>query len=152
MALLLKDLNRSGLGQRAAQLFDWLRSLPCAHPLAALCDVFTWTAMVSMCMHQQDTARAQGLVGDMRAQGVAPNVHTYTALMNVCIKCGRLEAALETYQRMRQEGCTPNVGERLPAAASPGGMHHDGCTLDAAELPAHEAGWCTSNITFRRSA
>ena len=138
VALLLKDLNRSGLGQRAAQLFDWLRSLSCAHPLAALCDVFTWTAMVSMCMHQQDAARAQGLVADMRARGVAPNVHTYTALMNVCIKCGRLEAALETYQRMRQEGCTPNVGEWLPAAASPGGMRYDGCTLDAAELPAHE--------------
>ena len=123
VALLLKDLSRAGLGQRAAQLFDWLRSLPGAHPLAALCDVYTWTAMVSLCMHQQDAARAQGLVGDMRARGVAPNVHTYTALMNVCIKCGRLEAALETYQRMRQEGCTPNVGEWLSAAPSPEGRH-----------------------------
>ena len=121
VALLLKDLNRSGLGQRAAQLFDWLRSLPGAHPLAALCDVYTWTAMVSLCMHQQDAARAQGLVEDMRARGTAPNVHTYTALMNVCIKCGRLEAALETYQRMRQEGCTPNVGEWLSAAPRPEG-------------------------------
>ena len=148
MALLLKDLNKSGLGHLAAQLFDWLRSLPCAHPLAALCDVYTWTAMVSLCMHQQDAARAQGLVGDMRARGVPPNVHTYTALMNVCIKCGRLEAALETYQRMRQEGCTPNVGERLSAAPSAEGMRRNGCRLDAAELTAHEAGeWPPSIVS-----
>ena len=111
-ALLLKDLGKCGLAARAAQLFDWLRRLPLTHPLAVLCDVYTFTALVSMCMHQLDAARAQRLVADMRACGVAPNVHTYTALMNVCIKCGLQEAALETYERMRREGCTPNVGAR----------------------------------------
>ena len=52
-ALLLKDLSKTGLGQRAKELFDWLRKLDDPHPLHALCDVYTYTAMISMCIYQQ---------------------------------------------------------------------------------------------------
>lgn len=52
-ALLLKDLSKAGLGHRAVELFDWLRKLDEAHPLHALCDVYTYTAMISMCIYQQ---------------------------------------------------------------------------------------------------
>ena len=52
-ALLLKDLSKAGLGHRAVELFDWLRKLDEGHPLHALCDVYTYTAMISMCIYQQ---------------------------------------------------------------------------------------------------
>lgn len=52
-ALLLKDLSKAGLGLRAVEIFDWLRNLDGGHPLAALCDVYTYTAMISMCIYQQ---------------------------------------------------------------------------------------------------
>jgi pentatricopeptide repeat domain-containing protein 1 len=41
VALLLKDLSKTGLDQRASELFDWLRALPDHHPLKAVCDVYT---------------------------------------------------------------------------------------------------------------
>ena len=52
-ALLLKDLSKAGLGARAVEMFDWLRNLDAGHPLGALCDVYTYTAMISMCIYQQ---------------------------------------------------------------------------------------------------
>lgn len=52
-ALLLKDLSKAGLGARAVEIFDWLRGLDAGHPLSALCDVYTYTAMISMCIYQQ---------------------------------------------------------------------------------------------------
>ena len=52
-ALLLKDLSKAGLGFRAVELFDWLRKLEEGHPLHSLCDVYTYTAMISMCIYQQ---------------------------------------------------------------------------------------------------
>jgi pentatricopeptide repeat domain-containing protein 1 len=85
-ALLLKDLSKAGLDERAIELFDWLRALPERHPLRALCDVYTYTAMISLCIYQQNVDRATDLLREMRARGVERNVHTYTALMNVCIK------------------------------------------------------------------
>ncbi|KAK9815102.1 hypothetical protein WJX73_007516 [Symbiochloris irregularis] len=108
-ALLLKDLSKVGLGHRAVELFDWLRKLTEAQPLHALCDVYTYTAMISMCIYQQDVARAMELAHEMRARNIERNVHTYTALMNVCIKCGKCPLALDTYHHMRQDGCLPNV-------------------------------------------
>jgi pentatricopeptide repeat domain-containing protein 1 len=88
-ALLLKDLSKAGLDERAIELFDWLRGLPERHALRALCDVYTYTAMISLCIYQQNVDRAMELLGEMRARGVERNVHTYTALMNVCIKVRR---------------------------------------------------------------
>jgi pentatricopeptide repeat protein len=86
VALLLKDLSKAGLDERAIELFDWLRGLPERHALRALCDVYTYTAMISLCIYQQSVDRAMELLGEMRARRVERNVHTYTALMNVCIK------------------------------------------------------------------
>lgn len=108
-ASLLKDLSKAGLTNRAAELFDWLRKLEAGHPLHSLCDVYTYTAMISMCIYQQAVDRAMELAQEMRERGVERNVHTYTALMNVCIKCGKCQLALETYHQMRQDGCTANV-------------------------------------------
>ena len=108
-ASLLKDLSKAGLTHRAAELFDWLRKLETGHPLHSLCDVYTYTAMISMCIYQQAVDRAMELAQEMRERGVERNVHTYTALMNVCIKCGKCQLALETYQQMRADGCTANV-------------------------------------------
>ena len=108
-ASLLKELSKAGLTSRAAELFDWLRKLEPGHPLHALCDVYTYTAMISMCIYQQAVDRAIKLAHEMAERGVERNVHTYTALMNVCIKCGKCQLALETYHQMRQDGCTANV-------------------------------------------
>lgn len=108
-ASLLKELSKAGLTSRAAELFDWLRKLEPGHPLHSLCDVYTYTAMISMCIYQQAVDRAIKLAHEMADRGVERNVHTYTALMNVCIKCGKCQLALETYHQMRQDGCTPNV-------------------------------------------
>lgn len=109
VALLLKDLSKAGLDSRAVELFDRLRALPERHPLKAVCDVYTYTAMISLCIYQQNVERAMDLLTEMRSRGVERNVHTYTALMNVCIKCGKLSVALEIFHNMKSEGCTPNV-------------------------------------------
>lgn len=66
-ALLLKDLSKAGLGYRAIEMFDWLRNLDSGHPLAALCDVYTYTAMISMCIYQQ--ARGSPIHSVVLAQG-----------------------------------------------------------------------------------
>jgi pentatricopeptide repeat domain-containing protein 1 len=60
------------------QVFDFLRNLPAEHSLASLCDVFTYTAMVSMCVDQQELSRAFKLVTEMKQRHVECNVHTYT--------------------------------------------------------------------------
>lgn len=109
VALLLKDISKAGLDSRSIELFDWLRSLPERHLLRHLCDVFTYTAMISLCIYQQNVDRAMELLDEMRQRGVERNVHTYTALMNVCIKCGKLPASLDIFGAMKAEGCTPNV-------------------------------------------
>lgn len=110
VALLLKDLSRVGLDSRAVELFDYLRALDSRHALRHLCDVYTYTAMISLCIYQQDVDRAQQLVEDMRQRNIERNVHTYTALMNVCIKCGQLQRALDIYHKdMRANHCVPNV-------------------------------------------
>jgi pentatricopeptide repeat domain-containing protein 1 len=109
VALLLKDLSKAALDGRSIELFDALRSLPERHLLRPLCDVYTYTATISLCIYQQNVERAMELLGEMRARGVERNVHTYTALMNVCIKCGKLTTALDIFHNMKTEGCTPNV-------------------------------------------
>lgn len=108
-SLLLKDLSRAGRDKRAVELFDWLRGQGDRSPLRALCDVFTYTAMVSLCIFQQDVDRAMELVEEMRQRGIERNVHTYTALMNVCIKCGKLGLALDVYNSMKAVNCMPNA-------------------------------------------
>jgi pentatricopeptide repeat domain-containing protein 1 len=60
------------------QLFDFLRALQPDHQLSQLCDVFTYTAMVSLCVDQQELSRAFELVAEMKQRNVERNVHTYT--------------------------------------------------------------------------
>ena len=40
---MLKELSKSGHGQQALELFDWLQNLPPNHELAPLADVFSYT-------------------------------------------------------------------------------------------------------------
>ncbi len=53
-AALLKELSKQGHLKRAVDIFDWLRSLPATHELSHLCDLYTYTTMIS-----QVRARAQ---------------------------------------------------------------------------------------------
>jgi pentatricopeptide repeat protein len=66
------------------QVFDYLRSLPLDHGLAQLCDVFTYTAMVSLCVDNQELSRALELVAEMKQRQVECNVHTFT-YVGLCV-------------------------------------------------------------------
>jgi hypothetical protein len=60
LSLLLKDLGKAGEGGRAAELFDRLRQLrgtDAGHLLSPLCDVYTYTAAIALCIHQQARPR-----------------------------------------------------------------------------------------------
>ncbi len=63
--------------RRARELFDWLRALPGGHELRRLCDVFTYTAMVSACAEHHELGRALALSEEMAALRVERNVHTF---------------------------------------------------------------------------
>ena len=62
VSLLLKDLGKAGEGARATQLFDRLRVLEPGHVLRALCDVYTYTAAIALCIHQQACIQVQGML------------------------------------------------------------------------------------------
>lgn len=109
LAALLKELAKQGQLKRSVEIFDWLRSLEPTHELAALCDLYTYTTMISQCGSHQQLRRALELVAEMRSRGIECNVHTYSALMNVCIKANELELARDVYRQMLEEGCTPNL-------------------------------------------
>ncbi|EFN53188.1 expressed protein [Chlorella variabilis] len=76
VAALLKELSKSGLPHRAAELFDWLRSLPADHPLSKLADLYTYTTIISQCGGHQQLRRALELVAEMRSRGIEANIHT----------------------------------------------------------------------------
>ena len=91
------------------EIFDWLRGLKDGHELICLCDVYTYTTMISQCGSHQQLRRALELVAEMRSRGIACNVHTYSALMNVCIKANELDLALDVYKQLLSDSCTPNL-------------------------------------------
>ena len=91
------------------EVFDWLRNLEDTHELTCLCDVYTYTTMISQCGSHQQLRRALELVAEMRGRGIACNVHTYSALMNVCIKANELDLALDVYKQLLSDSCTPNL-------------------------------------------
>ncbi|PNH11429.1 hypothetical protein TSOC_001797, partial [Tetrabaena socialis] len=109
MAALLKELAKQGYLKRAVEIFDWLRGLEPGHELSGLCDLYTYTTMISQCGSHQQLRRALELVAEMRSRGIDCNVHTYSALMNVCIKANELDLAQDVYKQMLEEGCTPNL-------------------------------------------
>lgn len=108
-AALLKGLGKAGLGQRAVEVFDHLRALAPTDELAQLCDIFTYTTMISQCNTHQQLRRAMELVAEMRSRAIPLNVHTYSALLNVCLKANELDLSLDVYARMLEEGVTPNL-------------------------------------------
>ena len=59
-------------------MFDFLRGLPAEHQLSGLCDVFIYTAMISLCVDNQELSRAFEMVTEMKQRHVECNVHTYT--------------------------------------------------------------------------
>ena len=69
-----------GADRRAVEVFDQLRAVPDPHPLRGLCDVYSYTAMVSMCIYQQDVDRALELVEDMRWGRVWLSARPYLSL------------------------------------------------------------------------
>ncbi|KAI7843156.1 hypothetical protein COHA_003140, partial [Chlorella ohadii] len=109
LAQLIRELGRANMPQRAAQLFDLVRSLGPAHELAHLLDEYAYTSMVANCGQRQALDQALGLVQEMQERGIPCNVHTYSALMNVAIKCGQYRLALDVYRDMRAAGCPANV-------------------------------------------
>jgi pentatricopeptide repeat protein len=77
LAALLKDLAKTGSSHIAFEIFDWLRSLEETHELAALCDVYTYTTMISQCGSHHQLRVALELVAEMRGREIPCNVHTY---------------------------------------------------------------------------
>eukprot|EP00798_Chlamydomonas_sp_ICE-L_P018538 gene18538-25045_t len=108
-AAFLKELCKQGGIKRAVEIFDWLRALPPNHELARLCDLYTYTTMISQCGTRQQLRRALELVAEMRSRGIQANVRTFSALMNVCMKANELDLVQDVYQQMLDEGCTPNL-------------------------------------------
>jgi len=53
VAALLKELAKTGNGYRAHEFFDYILSLGDQHEAARLCDVFTYTAAISICNNDQ---------------------------------------------------------------------------------------------------
>ena len=47
LAALLKELAKQGHIKRSVEIFDWLRGLPSTNELASLCDLYTYTTMIS---------------------------------------------------------------------------------------------------------
>ena len=115
-ALLMKQLASSDLEGTAWALFDWMKQQEEGSHIRGLCDVFLYTAMITLSsslVGQQDNrrnlTRAFDLSREMVERGVERNVHTFSALMNVCIKGGDYQAALGVFSDMVTSGCQPNV-------------------------------------------
>lgn len=68
LAALLKELSKQGHIRRAVEIFDWLRGLPPDHDLHRLCDLYTYTTMISQCGSHQHLRRALELVAEMRGE------------------------------------------------------------------------------------
>lgn len=85
------------------------RGLPPNDELAALCDIYTYTTMISQCTTHHQLRRAMELVAEMRSKAITLNVHTYSALLNVCLKANELDLSLDVYGRMLAEGVAPNL-------------------------------------------
>lgn len=122
VATAIKELAKSGLADRSAQLFDWLAGLPAGHELAHLADVYSYTAAISNCVPRQELDRAMRLMAAMGDRGVERSVHTYTSVMNVCIKVHLSVLLTSTFFIVSNSGqlcCRDPI-----AIASPPPSHH----------------------------
>lgn len=57
VAALLKDLAKTGQGHRAHEFFEYILGLGDQQEAARLCDVFTYTAAISICNNDQQVWR-----------------------------------------------------------------------------------------------
>lgn len=122
------------------------RGLEPDHELYALCDIFTYTTMISQCNSHHQLRRALELVAEMRSRAVPLNVHTYSALLNVCLKANELELSLDVYAQMLQEGVTPNLvtyNTLLDIYNKTGGWLD---ALNVLELLQHQVSMCLAMI------
>lgn len=108
LAFLFKELGKCKLTHRAIEIFDWLQTQTDPE-LANLCDVFTYTTIISLCGSPRLLWKALRLVGSMRSKGIACNTHTCSALMSVCVKAKQAGLALDVYNEMRRDGLKPSV-------------------------------------------
>mmetsp|Transcript_1698 Transcript_1698/g.3754 ORF Transcript_1698/g.3754 Transcript_1698/m.3754 type:complete len:1166 (+) Transcript_1698:259-3756(+) len=111
-AVFIKQLAQANMVNRAWELFNSLRALQAAgktSELLSLLDVYSYTAMISLCSNNREVALAQELSQEMVALGIQRNVHTFSALMNVAIKASQYQLALDIFEEMQAAGCQPNL-------------------------------------------
>ena len=121
---------------------DCVRSLPPTDDLTQLCDIFTYTTMISQCNSHHQLRRAMELVAEMRSRAIPLNVHTYSALLNVCLKANELELSLDVYSRMLGEGVTPNLVTYNTLLDIYNKMGRWMDALHVLELLQHQVRWC----------
>ena len=63
VAALLKELAKTGNGHRAHEFFDYILGLGDQHEAARLCDVFTYTAAISICNNDQQVCEPCSIRG-----------------------------------------------------------------------------------------
>ena len=56
VAALLKELAKTGSVHRAQEFFDYILGLGDQHEAGRLCDVFTYTAAISICNNDQQVS------------------------------------------------------------------------------------------------
>lgn len=112
-AALLKALGKSGLANRAFELFDWVtKQIDEAGDarLAGLSDTYTYTTIISLSYGSRENCRrGMQYFAQMRQHNVPGNTFTYTALMSVCMKVNEAEAALDVYRGMLDSGLRPSA-------------------------------------------
>eukprot|EP00983_Pelagomonas_calceolata_P091250 1157521-Pelagomonas_calceolata.AAC.3 len=90
-AVFIKQLAQANMVNRAWELFNSLRALQAAgktSELLSLLDVYSYTAMISLCSNNREVALAQELSQEMVALGIQRNVHTFSgALMRPAVRC-----------------------------------------------------------------
>lgn len=72
VAALLKELAKTGNVHRAQEFFDYILGLGDQHEAARLCDVFTYTAAISICNNDQQVSRLTFAFPAREAAGALP--------------------------------------------------------------------------------
>ena len=78
VAALLKELAKTGNGHRAHEFFDYILGLGDQHEAARLCDVFTYTAAISICNNDQQVCEpcsVPGLQASLPERSWATAIH-----------------------------------------------------------------------------
>lgn len=65
--------------------------------------VVTYNALIDACARGQEMARIQPLLGQLSADGIAPNVITYSTVLKAYCQANRLDSALEVFEEMKKD-------------------------------------------------